>query len=190
MSDKIKLLAFDGEKKDERQGELGVALHDKTKWAIRKGVDIAWWKYKKVDEYKRTNGWLKPHVKVLDECWQWTTDLYKLPYAKKFFGYMEDDDKNRIMLQRMGRMGLGIQDEDTFWDLFMLAFLYKVHLEWPRIDNAAKAAYRFLNFDRVYQDYIELNKELPEVTEEDEKFYGDKNGMDIDGKRESKDNSK
>jgi len=164
----VKLLAFDGEGKDQRQGELGIALHDSTKWAIRKGVDIAWWKYKKVDEYKRKNGWIKPHIGVIDECWNWAVDLYQLPYAKKYFGYMADDDKNRIMLQRMGRIGLGLGDEDTFWDLLMLAFFYKVHLEWSRIELAASAAYRFLNFDRVNQEFLELKKPLEDVGPDDD----------------------
>ena len=180
----VKLLAFDGEADNQRQGKLGVALHDNTKWAIRKSVDLAYWKYKKVDEYKKANGWIKPHVAVLDECWNWTVDLYQLPYAKKFFGYMADDDKNRIMFQKMGRIGLGIQDEDTFYDLFMLALLYKIHLEWPRIEQAAKSAYNFLNFDRAFKEFLELKKPLPDVGPED-----DDDGMDKPGERESENNS-
>lgn len=157
------LLAHDGVKDNQRQGKLGVALHDHTKWVIRKGVDLAWMKYKPVHEYKQQHGYIKDHVAALDEGWAWVMSLYDLPLnTVKFAGFKGADDKNRQMLYRSGQMFFGITDEDSHWDVPILVMLKWVHEHWDRFERSAEQAYQLANFNNLYRDLLELSTPLPE----------------------------
>lgn len=157
------LLAHNGTADDERQGAIGVALHDHTKWMIRKGVDIAWMKYSKVHDYKQKNGWIKDHIAAMDEGWKWVMSLDDLPInIGNIGGFKGKDDKNRTMLYRAGQMFFGLNDEDSHWDMRVLLFLKWCHEHWDRFEASAEQAYQIMNFDYLYKDALELSAPLPE----------------------------
>lgn len=166
----VRLLAYDGNEDNQRQGKLGIILHDFSKWMIRGMTDKVHAKMKPVINYKRENGWLKDHIKAMEEGWKWVISLDELPLNHSIGGFKGADDKNRKFFLQAGEIAFTHLDEDTFYDIHFLLWLKWIHEHWDRFEQSAEAAYQILNFENLYKDLLEWSKPLPQdENEQDEK---------------------
>lgn len=185
------LLAQDGTNDNQRQGKLGTILHDNLKWMIRSFIAAGHKKALPVIEYKRENGWIKPHVAAMDENWQRILSLFKVPINKGIGGFSGPDDKNLRMFNQIGDIVHTIIDEDSHYDMIFLLQLKFIHENWHLFEESAEQAYQIANFHNTYRDILEYTKPLPlddgkddvqiDYVKMEEKLKQTKKGEDHDG---------
>lgn len=118
-------------------------------------------KMEPVIEYKKENGWIKNHIRVMDESWKWVISLDDLPINVGIGGFKGSDDKNRKMMQDLGDIIFTHLDEDTHWDIRVLMFMYACHKRWSELEQSVESAHQIMNFGNLYRDLLELSKPLP-----------------------------
>src|SRR3990167_9880643 len=187
----VHLLAYDGKKDNERFGKLGILLHDKFKWFIRKMIEKAHGKMEPVLEYKRENGWVNDHVAAMDEGWQWVISLDELPVNIGIGGFKGQDDVNRKLFRQGGELTFTLLDENTHYSIRVMLWLKWIHEHWDRFEIAANQAYQIQNFGNLYKDLLALSEPLPvddgkDVYEPDyiklgKMIEAKKNGMERNG---------
>jgi hypothetical protein len=168
------LLAKDGTADNQRQGRLGILLHDLSKWAIRKAIQRERKRIQPVlDYYASEHGeWLNPDIKQLYEDFNWLISLEELP--NQYGGFQKGEDVNRDMFHDLRDIMCVHLDQDTHYHLRFMALIYRIHANWPAYEIACTRAFHFLDvtakrlgmtFEEVYQNLDGMtkpNEELPD----------------------------
>jgi len=157
------LLATDGTKDNQRQGKLGILLHDTSKWMIKSFISALHNKMKPVIKYKLENGWINPSIEQFYKDWTWVIELDEKPEHRGIGGFgLGDKDPNRIMFYKMRDIGCVILDEDTHYAIRMMMVLNKIHDNWKEYEiqsNQANALFKYMDIYTRLKDLEEIEKQ-------------------------------
>ena len=159
------LLAYDGDKPHQRQGRLGILLHDTSKWMMKKYIERLHRKMQPVIEHKMEKGWVNPAVGQLYEDITWVIALHERPEIRdKGWGFKGADDVNRKFYTQLRDVACVHLDEDTVQSMFAFILAAKMFDGWD--EKYCDVAGKFnvmLRYREIYGEMKERTKKLASI---------------------------
>jgi hypothetical protein len=160
------LLAWDGTDDNQRQGKLGILMHDTSKWFIRKNVaaghKLMTPLFKHVEE---TGGYQNEYVNVIRDMFDFIISIDEQPVNWGIGGFKGPDDANRKFFQQLRDIVCIMCDQDAHYGMRVLAGLYWLNEHFDRIAIASQGAHDMLNFQEKYERIKEFTKPAVQVEE-------------------------